>query len=184
MNYGEVKEFDIANGVGVRVSLFVAGCRHRCEGCFNPGMWQFGSGRPFDADAEDMVMHALESPVVRGLSVLGGEPLEPENQRPVLSLLRRVRRELPRKDVWLWTGFVLDDLLSGGSRADTDVLMDVLGEVDVLVDGPFVLQRRDLTLRFRGSGNQRVIDLRRTLSEGHVVPWSDGAVLGSRRWTI
>lgn len=179
MNVSEVKRCDIANGAGVRVSVFVSGCRHHCDGCFNETAWEFDAGIPFE-DVEDDVLGLLGTPFVDGLSVLGGEPLEPENQMVLAPFLERVRDAYPDKDVWMWTGFTYEGLR--GSRADTEFLDRVLDCVDVLVDGPFVSGLRDVTLRFRGSSNQRVIDLRETKKEGRVLMWDDGPVMSRRTW--
>lgn len=182
MNYAEIKQCDIANGIGVRTSLFVSGCRHHCPGCFNAEAWDFAAGSPFTVQVEDMLLDSLKPPYVAGISVLGGEPLEPENQEALIHLLGRVRKELPDKDVWMWTGFTLEELLNGASRACTDHLDELLSLVDVLVDGPFVEAEKDITLRFRGSANQRILDLRETLAEGKPVIWSDGHVFSTHSW--
>lgn len=159
--------------------MFLAGCRHHCPGCFNPEAWDFGAGVPF-SEVEDEILASMEPPYVDGVSILGGEPLEPENQEELAGFLERCKERFPDKDVWLWTGFVLDDLI--GSRAQTEHLERVLSFVDVIVDGPFVESRKDLTLRFRGSANQRVIDLRKTGETRDVTLWSDGPVMSSHRW--
>ena len=179
MNVSEIKHCDIANGPGVRVSVFVSGCRHHCPGCFNEGAWSFDAGVPFE-DVEDRIVRLLGTSFIDGLSVLGGEPLEPENQMALAPFLERVRATYPDKDVWMWTGFTYDGLR--GSRADTEHLERILSCVDVLVDGPFVNDLRDITLRFRGSSNQRIIDLRETRREGRVLLWDDGPVLSRRAW--
>ena len=177
MNVSEIKHCDIANGAGVRVSLFVSGCRHHCPVCFNEGAWNFDAGVPFD-DVRDKVLRLLSTSFVDGLSVLGGEPLEPENARVLAPFLEEVRETMPDKDIWLWTGFTYEGI--GVSRADTDDVRRVLSCVDVLVDGPFVERLKDITLRFRGSSNQRVIDLRRTMEDGEVRLWSDGPIYSKR----
>ena len=182
MNYAEIKTCDIANGVGVRTSLFVAGCRHRCPECFNPDTWDFSAGKPFDRKSEDQILASLMPDYVDGLSVLGGEPLEPENQPAVASLLDRVRTELPRKSIWLWTGFTWEGLTREGTRAHTDLLPRILARLDVLVDGPFVLARKDLLLRFRGSSNQRVLDVGASLAQGAPVLWEDERVFATHTW--
>lgn len=189
MNYGNIKYCDIANGVGVRTSLFVSGCRLHCPGCFNGVAQDFSYGRPFERSTEDAIVESLRPSYVRGLSLLGGDPMEPENQRVLVGLVERVVEELPEKDVWCYTGYVYDrDLVPGGSRwlpGVTDWLLDC---VDVLVDGPFVQAEKDITLRFRGSANQRLIDLsatRATMGEkgvpagGRVVPWTDEPVFAT-----
>ena len=165
MNYADIKKVDVANGPGVRVSLFVSGCTHRCEECFNPEAWDFSYGDPFGGAETEKILAFLAPNHIRGLSLLGGEPFEPENQGPVLELVRRVRRELPQKTVWCWSGYLFEALAAGqvGDRS-----RELLEELDVLVDGPFVLARKDLGLRFRGSSNQRIIDVPASLAAGEV----------------
>lgn len=181
MNYAEIKYCDIANGVGARTSLFVSGCRHHCKGCFNEVAWDFGYGGSFDEKVVDAIIDSLRPDYIAGLSILGGEPLEPENQEDVLRLLERVNDEYPEKTVWMWTGFTWEELM-GGCRASTDMLPEILNCVDVLVDGPFINDQRDITLRFRGSPNQRIIDVTLSILAGKVIPWTDGAVMGTRKW--
>jgi anaerobic ribonucleoside-triphosphate reductase activating protein len=181
MNYAEIKYCDIANGVGARTSLFVSGCRHHCKGCFNEVAWDFGYGGSFDAKVEDAIIDSLKPDYIAGLSILGGEPLEPENQEDVLRLLERVTDEYPEKTVWMWTGFTWEELM-GGCRASTDMLPEILDCVDVLVDGPFINDQRDITLRFRGSPNQRIIDVTLSILAGKVIPWTDGHVYATRTW--
>ena len=149
MNYAEIKKVDIANGPGVRVSLFVSGCRNHCKGCFNPETWDFDYGRPFTRETEDEIIEALRPSWIQGLSILGGDPMEPENQEALLPFLRSTKEELPGKDVWLYTGYRLEDV--SGSP--------LLPYVDVVVDGPFVEAEKDISLAFRGSSNQRIIHL-------------------------
>ena len=177
MNVSEIKHCDIANGVGVRVSLFVSGCRHRCQGCFNESAWEFDAGTPF-GDVEDRIVSLLGTFFIDGLSILGGEPLEPENQVVLAPFLERVKTVYPDKDIWMWTGFTYESL--SGSRADTEYLDRILSCVDVLVDGPFIEELKDITLRFRGSSNQRIIDLRRTRDDGEIRLWSDGSIYSKR----
>jgi len=155
MNYAGIKKVDIANGPGVRVSLFVSGCRNHCPGCFNPETWDFDYGEPFTDKTEEELIKTLRPSWIQGLSILGGDPMEPENQSALLPLLRRVREELPGKDVWLYTGYRLESVSSSP-------LLDL---ADVVVDGPFIETEKDISLAFRGSRNQRIIDLR---GEG---PW-------------
>lgn len=173
MNYAVIKDCDIANGPGVRISLFVSGCTHRCPGCFNEIAWDFNYGTPFTEETENKILSMLVPRYIKGLSLLGGEPFEPQNQPALVQLLRRVKSEYPEKTVWAYTGFLFDrDLLSGalGSQSVTD---EFLSYVDVLVDGPFVQAKKDLTLRFRGSSNQRIIDVKKSLASGQVVLWQD-----------
>ena len=168
MHYGEIKNCDIANGEGVRVTLFVSGCTNRCEGCFQPQTWAFDYGQPFGEDTVEQILSLLRPDYIRGLTLLGGEPMEPDNQRALLPLLLRVREELPKKDVWCYSGYTLDELL-GQSRARCEVTDQMLSCIDVLVDGEFVEEKRNISLKFRGSENQRLIDLKKTLAMGQIV---------------
>lgn len=173
MYYGNIKKYDIADGLGVRVSLFCSGCTNHCEGCFQKETWDFRYGKLYTEDTEQEILDALNHPYIQGLTLLGGEPFEPENQRVLVTLLRKVRAEYPDKDIWSYTGFVYDkDLLSGG-RKHTEVTDEMLSLLDVLVDGPFVLSRKDISLKFRGSSNQRVLDMKKTLAEGKAVLYLD-----------
>ena len=160
MNYSGIIGSDIANGEGVRVSLFVSGCTHHCRGCFNPDTWDFAAGKPFTVGTQDFLMAELAKPWIQGLSLLGGEPMEPDNQRALMPLLRRVRAELPEKDVWCYTGCVLEKDLLTDSRWRTEVTDELLACIDVLVDGPFVESLKDVSLKFRGSSNQRILRLK------------------------
>ena len=182
MNYSEIKYCDIANGAGVRTTLFVSGCRHHCEGCFNPGTWAFEAGEPFTPEVADKIIESLEPAYVDGLTLLGGEPFEPENQPALIELLRRMRVEHPSKNVWVYSGFTWDQLLEGPSRAHTDTVQEMLSLVDVLVDGPFMLAQKEITLRFRGSSNQRIIDVRRSLAAGEVCLWEDDPLFTTHTW--
>ncbi len=182
MNYAEIKECDIANGVGVRTTLFVSGCRHHCVGCFNAEAWDFSAGQPFTKETEDRIIASLRPEYVNGLSILGGEPLEPENQAVLAPFLERVRSEVPSKDIWMWTGFVWDDLVQGHSRARTQSIGSILSLLDVLVDGPFLEEQKDLLLRFRGSANQRIIHVPSSLEQGDVVIWRDERIFASHAW--
>ncbi len=175
MNYATIKWTDVANGPGVRVSLFVSGCTHHCPECFNPEAWDFGYGHPFTAAEEDKILAALGPAHIKGLSLLGGEPFEPDNQRALLPFLRRVRAAFPEKTVWCYSGYTLDGELSQESRARCECTDELLSLVDVLVDGEFVAARKDLNLRVRGSANQRIIDLKKSLPAHEIVLW-DGAM--------
>lgn len=174
MYVAEIKKFDIANGLGVRVSVFVSGCRHRCPGCFNEIAWEFDYGKEYTLDIENEIIDALRPDYIEGLSLLGGEPFEPENQPALLGLLRRVRKELPAKNVWVYSGFTLEELL-GESRARTEYTDEMLSLIDVLVDGRFIYAEKDITLRFRGSRNQRILDVPATLKAGRPVLWDSDA---------
>jgi anaerobic ribonucleoside-triphosphate reductase activating protein len=168
MHYSVIKPVDIADGVGVRVTLFVSGCTHHCKGCFQPQTWAFDYGQPYTKETEDQLISLLSPSYIRGLTLLGGEPMEPDNQRALLSLLRRVRAELPKKDIWCYSGYTLDEL-TGLSRARCEVTDELLSLIDVLVDGEFVEEKRNISLKFRGSENQRLIDLAATRKQGTVV---------------
>ncbi|MBQ9790604.1 MAG: anaerobic ribonucleoside-triphosphate reductase activating protein [Clostridia bacterium] len=169
MYYGNIKSADIANGPGVRVTLFVSGCTHHCKNCFNPETWNFEYGKPFTAETEEQIIKLLEANYIEGLTLLGGEPMEPSNQKALLPFVKKVKEKLPNKTVWCYTGFVFDkDLISGG-RAHTPDTDELLSLVDVLVDGPFVESLKNLMLKFRGSSNQRLIDMAKTRETGQVV---------------
>ena len=182
MNYADIKYCDIANGVGVRTTLFVSGCRNHCPGCFQPETWAFEFGQPFTRETEDALIASLEPAYVQGLTLLGGEPMEPENQQALLPFLRRLRAERPGKTVWLYTGLTWEELLEGPSRACTPITRELLGLVDVVVDGRFVLEKKDISLRFRGSSNQRLIDAPSSLAAGEVVWWEDERVFATHEW--
>ena len=172
MHYGEIKKTDIANGVGVRVTLFVSGCTKGCKNCFNPETWNFRYGKPFTAETEEEILKALRPAHINGLTLLGGEPFEPENQRALLPFVERVRKELPEKTIWAYSGRVLEEeLLNPECHQHCEVTEQLLSRLDVLVDGPYVEELRDITLRFRGSRNQRILDMKRTLAEGKAVLW-------------
>ena len=175
MNFATIKKYDIANGVGVRVSLFVSGCTHRCKGCFNAEAWDFAYGEPYTQETEREILDAVDKSYIAGLSLLGGEPFEPQNQRALLPLLRAFRARFPQKTVWGYTGYTLDTDLVPGGRAYCEATEEMLAGIDVLVDGEFVEEKRDLKLRFRGSSNQRIIDVPRTRAEGALWLWQDGA---------
>lgn len=169
MHYGNIKNYDIADGEGVRVTLFCSGCTNRCEGCFQPEAWDFCYGKEYTKETEDQLIQMLTNPNIQGLTLLGGDPFEPSNQRTLITLLRRVKQELPTKDVWAYTGFVYEQDLLEGQRKHTEVTDEMLSYIDVLVDGPFVIDEKDISLYFKGSTNQRVIDMPKTLKSGNVV---------------
>lgn len=173
MNYATIKKFDVANGPGVRVSLFVSGCRYRCPGCFNREAWDFSYGAPFTEAIQQEILQALSPSYIRGLSLLGGEPFEPENQRELLPFLDRVRVSVPEKDVWCYSGFTLEEL-QGNSRGHCEETEQMLSRIDVLVDGRFEESQKDIRLRFRGSENQRILDLAATLRQKKNVFWNSG----------
>lgn len=170
MNYGAIKKCDIANGVGVRTVLFVSGCTHHCKGCFQPETWSFDYGKRYTKETEDEIIESLRPDYVDGITLLGGEPFEPENQRELVKLLRRIKKELPKKTVWSFSGYTYEEL-TGDSRAVCEVTNEMLSMLDVLVDGEFIEAKRNISLRFRGSENQRLIDMNKTRKEGKIVLW-------------
>lgn len=169
MYYGNIKKYDIADGEGVRVTLFVSGCTNKCKGCFQPETWDFCYGQPYTEETEKEILEAMNNDYIQGLTLLGGEPFEPDNQRVLVTLLRNVKETYPDKDVWSYTGFVYDKDLVPGGRRYTEVTDEMLSMIDVLVDGPFVEEKKNISLSYRGSENQRVIDLKKTLQEGKVI---------------
>lgn len=174
MRYGAIKKRDIANGPGVRVVLFVSGCTHHCKGCFQPQTWDFNYGEEYTAETEQELIDALVPDFIDGLTLLGGEPFEPENQKELITLLRRLRKELPQKTVWAFSGYTFEELTGKTeSRARCEVTDEMLSLVDVLVDGEFQLDKRNISLQFRGSENQRLIDLPQTFQNGEIVWWQD-----------
>lgn len=173
MYYGEIKNCDIANGVGVRVTLFVSGCTNHCKNCFQPQTWNFDYGQPFTKDTEDAILDMLKPGYISGLTLLGGEPFEPENQRVLVPFLHRIRRELPEKNIWSFSGFTYEELQTEGSYPRCEVTDELLSLLDVLVDGRFMEELKDISLRFRGSANQRIIDMPQTLQKGTVTLWND-----------
>lgn len=170
MHVGEVMTADVANGEGMRVSVFVSGCRNHCKGCFQPQTWDFNYGREYTPEIEQFIIDELSKSYYDGITILGGDPMEPENQEPVLRLLRRIKKELPDKNVWVYTGYVYDrDLVPGGKRFVAGVTRELLESIDILIDGRFVEELKNLMLNFRGSGNQRIIKMKETLETGKVV---------------
>ena len=166
MNYATIKKFDIANGPGVRVSLFVSGCRHHCKNCFNKEAWDFNYGKPFTDEVIKEILDALDYDHIEGLSLLGGEPFEKENRGGLISLVKQFKQLFPDKTIWCYTGFLLDDELMKSGDSDA---MELLSYIDVIVDGRFVEELKNLALMFRGSSNQRIIDVKETLKKGEVV---------------
>lgn len=169
MNYGEIKKYDIANGEGVRVSLFVSGCTHHCKGCFNQETWDFTFGKHFTADTEKEILEALDRSFINGLSLLGGEPFERPNQEVLLPFLHKVKEKYPQKNIWCYTGYILEDELLSESRARCEYTDEMLSLIDVLVDGEFKEELKDITLAFRGSSNQRIIDVKESLKQGQTI---------------
>ena len=173
MNYAEIKNCDIANGPGVRVSLFVSGCTHHCPGCFNQVAWDFDYGQPFTQQTINEILEMMQPGYIRGLTLLGGEPFEPENQGPIVELLRQIKESYPQKSIWAFSGYVFDRDILSGKLGDWETTKDYLSYLDVLVDGPFVEAKKNLSLRFRGSENQRIIDVPASLAANRVVLWQD-----------
>ena len=177
MHYATIKNCDIANGPGVRVSLFVSGCTRHCPDCFNTVAWDFDYGEPFTEETVEKLVQMLSPDYIRGLTILGGEPMEPQNQPGVLELVRAVRKALPHKSIWCYTGYVLEEHLLSGKLCDPEtVTLPLLRCLDVLVDGPFIAAQKDLSLSFRGSRNQRLLDMPKTLEKGEAVLWNDWQV--------
>lgn len=173
MHYGEIKNCDIANGIGVRVSLFVSGCTNHCEDCFQPETWDFNYGNDFTEKTENKILEMLAPDYICGLTVLGGEPFEPENQRVLVDFLRKVRRKYPEKSIWCFTGFTLEMLETEGTHCHCEVTEEMLSLIDVLVDGRFDKNKKNISLRFRGSENQRLIDLNLTRECGTLTLWNE-----------
>jgi len=173
VNIANIKKTDIADGTGVRVSVFVSGCTHHCKNCFNPETWNFDYGTPYTEQTEQEIIDALKRPYIRGLTLLGGEPFEPDNQRVLVALLRRIRSELPEKDIWCYSGYTFEEL-TGESRARCEVTDEMLSMLNVLVDGEYVDELRNIRLRFRGSENQRILDIIQSLRDHKAVVWQQG----------
>ena len=169
MKYATIKDYDISNGLGIRISLFVSGCTHKCPGCFNEVAWDFEYGEEFDKGVEDKLIKMLEPSYIAGLTLLGGEPFEVVNQKALLPFIKRVKETYPNKNIWAFTGYLFDKDLLNQSRARCEVTDELLTYIDVLVDGPFILSKKDIALKFRGSDNQRIIDVKKSLSENKVI---------------
>ena len=169
MHYGAIKNCDIANGEGVRISLFVSGCTNRCKNCFQPQTWDFEYGQPFTTDTEKELLDLLSPDYINGLTVLGGEPFEPSNQRALLPFLKKVRETYPKKNIWCFSGFTHEELKQEGSHPRCEVTDEMLALLDVLVDGRFVEELKDISLRFRGSSNQRLIDMNKSREAGKLI---------------
>lgn len=172
MNYSKINKNDIANGIGIRVTLFVSGCTHHCKGCFNPDTWDFKFGEPFTEETEKELLEAMKPSYINGLTLLGGEPMEPSNQRALLPFLKRLKEEYPQKTVWCFSGYTFEEL-TGESRARCEATDEVLSLIDVLVDGEFKEELKDITLRFKGSSNQRIIDMGESIKTSKIVLWND-----------
>ncbi len=171
MYFGEIKNCDIANGEGVRVTLFVSGCTNRCEGCFQPQTWDFCYGQPFTKETEDKILDMLKPDYIDGLTLLGGEPFEPENQRVLLPFVKRVKEQYPNKNIWAFSGFTIERLWNEEPHPRCEATDELLSMIDVLVDGKFEMAKKNIRLRFRGSENQRILDLPKTLAEKKPILW-------------
>lgn len=173
MNYASIKIMDVANGPGVRMSLFVSGCTHYCKGCFNEEAWDFNYGEPFTQKETDYIIEYVSSPYIAGLTILGGEPMEHVNQQGLLSLLRQLREKCPDKSVWCFTGYDFEKDIVGRMIQEYPETQELLSYIDVMVDGKFVEELKDLSIRFRGSSNQRIIMVKESLEQGEVVLWDE-----------
>ena len=173
MNYASIKIMDVANGPGVRMSLFVSGCTHYCKGCFNKEAWYFNYGEAFTQKEIDYIIDYVSSPYVSGLTILGGEPMEHVNQQGILRLLRQFREKCPDKSVWCFTGYDFEKDVVARMMEEYDETKELLSDIDVMVDGKFVEELKDLSIRFRGSSNQRIIMVQESLREGKIVLWDE-----------
>lgn len=174
MNYAEIKKFDIANGPGVRVSLFVSGCTHKCPGCFNEIAWPFDYGEKFTKEVENEILKELSDSAYQGMTILGGEPMDPRNQPGILPLVKRFKELYPQKDLWVFTGYLYDRDVLGWMKRDLPETGELLKYIDVMVDGPFMKDQMDVTLLYKGSANQRTIDVQKSLAAGEIVQWDPG----------
>ena len=173
MNYADIKQYDVANGLGIRVSLFVSGCTHHCKNCFNKETWDFHFGNPFTEAEIEKILEYLKPTYVSGLSLLGGEPFEPENQPGLLPLVKKVKEAYPEKNIWCYTGYLFDEDICGKMLDQVPETRELLSYIDVLIDGPFIEERKNLKIRFRGSDNQRIIDVKKTMEAGEIVLWEE-----------
>lgn len=173
MNYSEIKNCDIANGPGVRVTLFVSGCTHHCEGCFNEETWDFGYGNPFDENVEKKLLDCLEPEYISGLTLLGGEPLEYANWQALLPFVRKVKERYPKKNIWCYSGYLFDEDIVDKFCVQWKDMREFLSYIDVLVDGEFIMREKDISLQFRGSRNQRIIMVRESLRNKDIILWSE-----------
>lgn len=175
MHYGEIKDCDIANGQGVRVTLFVSGCTNHCENCFQPQTWDFHYGQLFTRETEDYIMKLLDKDYIHGLTILGGEPFEPSNQIALLPFVERIREKLPQKSIWAYTGFTYEELITDGSHPRCEATDTLLNLIDVLIDGRYIDAKKNLSLQFRGSDNQRIINMKETIKNSRITLWNDSA---------
>lgn len=177
MNYANIKYFDIANGPGVRVSLYVSGCRNKCKSCFNPETWDFNYGKPFTVEEENSIIKGMTPDYIKGFTLLGGDPFEPENQVALIPFLQRLKKQFPKKSIWAFTGYNLDSELLAGKKGGSENVLKMLECIDVLVDGRFVDELADKNLKFRGPSNQRVIVIKPTLEKDEVILWDEQTVI-------
>lgn len=182
MYYSEIKELDIANGIGCRTSIFVSGCRRHCPECFNESTWSFNAGKEFTTDTINYILKTMFKYYNDGLSILGGEPLELENQKDILTLIKTCKAKYPTRDIWMWTGFYWDELFDQTCRVFTSTLQEILKSIDILVDGPFDKNLKEIGLRFRGSSNQRIIDVKKSLETNQLILWHDDSIFDSHDW--
>ncbi len=173
MNYADIKRIDVANGPGIRVSLFVSGCTHHCKNCFNPETWDFGFGKPFTEKEIDEILEYLEPSHIKGLSLLGGEPFEFSNQQGLLPLVRKFKKKYPEKDLWCYTGYDFEEDIKKKMMVMWPETRELISYIDILVDGKFIEELKNLQLRFRGSSNQRIIDVKKSLETDEVVLWAE-----------
>ena len=173
MHYGKIINCDIANGIGVRVTLFVSGCTNHCKGCFQPETWDFNYGEDFTGETEEHILELMKPGYIRGLTVLGGEPFEPDNQRGLLPFIKRVRETYPDKTIWMFSGFTYEELKEEGSHPRCECTDELLSLIDILVDGRFVEEKKNISLQFRGSENQRILDMKKTLAAQTPVWWDE-----------
>ena len=171
MNYADIKQYDVANGLGIRVSLFVSGCTHHCKGCFNQVAWDFNYGTPFTVETEEKILSYLKPSYVAGITILGGEPLEPENQKEILPLLRKIKEVYPEKSIWIYSGYTFDKDIVDVMCNSLPETKEILSYVDILVDGKFEIDKKNPSLRFRGSSNQRIIKVQESIKKGEVILW-------------
>lgn len=169
MNYADIKRVDVANGLGVRVSLFVSGCHHHCKGCFNSDAWDFNFGKEYDEETEESILKELDKSYIQGLSLLGGEPLEYVNQKGLLSLVKKAKERHPEKTIWCYTGYKFDDDVMGDMFNKWPETKELVSNFDIVVDGKYDEDLRDLNLKFKGSSNQRIIDVQKTLENNEII---------------
>lgn len=169
MNYADIKKYDVANGPGVRISLFVSGCTHHCKGCFNEEAWDFKYGKRFTEKEEEEIIDFLKNDFISGITILGGEPFEYVNQEGILPLIKRIRKEFPKKSIWVYSGYLFDKDIMDNMSKNSEITKELLDNIDVIVDGKFILEKKNLRLKFRGSSNQRIINVKDSIKQGKVV---------------